>query len=119
MINSMLAQTATFLSPSGEVLRQIPPSGTVATVVSGAPLPTIPTDGIATLEFAAPSRVDGLPDPSSPDPILVPAIVAAAMRQLGLRHAAGVYTLQPGPAPRPGRALGTPGLIYHTDLSSC
>ena len=94
-IKSMLAQTATFLSPSGEVLRQIPPSGTVATVVPGAATPCSAVDGLPVTAYAPPARVDGLPDPSGADPILVPAIVADAMRQLGLRHAAGVYTPQP------------------------
>lgn len=57
---------------------------------------------------------------SDSSPLLVSALVAQAMRDQGLIHLAGVYTCEELVFAGEGsdrRPLGTPGLVYHPDLS--
>lgn len=116
-IRNLLAQPAVIIAADQSVITTLSPSGTVAIVVPGSAAAAPPIDGIPVVDFARPASVTGLPEASDPDPILVSAIVADAMRQLGLRHPAGVYTPQPLVFDAARKPVGAPGLIHHADLS--
>jgi hypothetical protein len=116
-IKNLLAQSATIVDAAGLTVATIPTSGIVATVIVGSVQSAPALDGIPVVLFARPVSVTGLPGADDESPILVSAIVADAMRQLGLRHAAGVYSPQQLMFDANRKSLGTPGLIYHSDLS--
>lgn len=116
-IRNLLAQSAVIIAADQSVITTLPSSGTVAIVVPGSAADAPPIDGIPVVGFARPANVTGLPACDDPDPILVSAIVADAMRQLGLRHPAGVYTPQPLVFDAARKPIGAPGLILHADLS--
>lgn len=103
-------------SASRTVVRQIPPSGTVAVVVSGASAPRDDEEGIPCVCYGRPTRVVGIPT-SDEGPVIVAAQVASAMAELGLLYPGGVYTPQQLVFDDARRPIGSPGLIHWPHLS--
>lgn len=109
-------QTLTFVDATTHAQIASFPSVGVAKAVPGSSIDMGTISAIPVVAFTRPARVEGLPD-SDDEAIIVPAIVADAMKQLGLRHRAGVYSPQQLLFDADRRPIGAPGLIFHSDLS--
>lgn len=117
MLKNLIPQSLTIINDAAQVVAKLPPSGVVARAIAADPVVGTYIAGIPTVVYTPFTRIEGLPAASDPDPIVVPHLVADAMRQLGLKHPAGVYSPQPLVFDASRNPLGTLGLIHHTDLS--
>lgn len=117
MLKNLIPQSIIIINDAAQVVAKLPPSGVVPRAIAADPLVGSYIAGIPTVVHAPFTHIEGLPDASDPDPIVVAPLVADAMRQLKLKHPAGVYSPQPLVFDVNRKPLGTLGLIHHTDLS--
>jgi hypothetical protein len=118
MINC-IAQNVRFINDANEVVLTLTAAENPALAVRGEEesLGQIVIDGVTIpVTLASPvTEIRHIPDGD----ILVPLVVAEAMRARGERHSGRVYTPQPlrfGPD-RGAGPLGTPGVYLHADIS--
>lgn len=118
---NLLPQDYTAVYPDGSPHVTLAATGKVAHVIHSQLTPMSPirigdTEIPCVSYGGEPDGILGLPPTSCHDPILVTAQVADAMRLLGMSYPAGVYTPQ-HLVYKDGKLLGSPGLIYHRDIS--
>jgi hypothetical protein len=99
-----------------DVVATIPAEGVRVVAVRGDSSPaTLPGVDFPVTHYSKVIGVDGLPEEGD---IIVPLVVAEALRSIGGAHKGRVFTpaqLVFGPD---RQVVGAPGLIYHGDVSS-
>jgi hypothetical protein len=116
---NLCAVVCSIINPvTKEVITSFPAADKPAKVIPGDPGQPFMVDGVPVVGFTKPARVDGIPfSDSESHSIIVPSIVAEAMRQLGMVYGGGVFTPQMLVMEN-GKPLGTPGLIFQRDIST-
>jgi hypothetical protein len=119
-MQNCIAQNVRFIDAENRVILTLTAAETPALAVRGEEesIGQITVDGVAIpATLASPvTEIRHIPDGD----ILVPLVVAEAMRARGERHSGRVYTPQPlrfGPD-RGAGPLGTPGVYLHEDIST-